>query len=85
MKKYIEKRAQKLAHYIVENGATVRQAAKEFSVSKSTVHKDLRHRLPDINAELYESVAEILQFNLSERHIRGGIATKEKYQHAKEK
>ncbi len=79
MKSYIEKRAQKLAHYIVASGATVRQAAKEFSVSKSTVHKDLRQRLPDINEPLYLKVAEILQFNLSERHIRGGIATKEKY------
>ena len=83
MKDYIEQRVMELAHYIVENNATVRQAASKFAVSKSTVHKDIRSRLLNIDLDLYDKVAKVLQFNLSERHIRGGIATKEKYQKLK--
>lgn len=80
VKDYIEARVLELAEYIIDNHATVRQAAKVFCVSKSTVHKDMRGRLQYIDPDRYERVAEVLQFNLSERHIRGGIATKEKYQ-----
>lgn len=80
LKDYIRTRVLELAEYIIEQHATVRQAAKQFSVSKSTVHKDMRSRLQYIDQNRYEQVAVILQFNLSERHIRGGIATKEKYQ-----
>ena len=83
MKDYIEQRVTELAHYIVDHNATVRQAAVRFAVSKSTVHKDIRSRLKNIDLDLYDQVAEVLQFNLSERHIRGGIATKEKYQKLK--
>lgn len=77
---YIDIRTIELAEYIVAHHATVRQAAAEFHISKSTVHKDLRSRLQNINADLYAQVSEILELNLRERHIRGGIATKEKYQ-----
>ena len=83
MKDYIEQRVTELAHYIVDHNATVRQAAARFAVSKSTVHKDIRSRLKNIDLDLYDQVAEVLQYNLSERHIRGGIATKEKYQKLK--
>ena len=77
---YIEDRVYEVAQYILDTGCTVRQAAKKFEISKSTVHKDLRERLPHINAELSEDVNRILDFNKSERHIRGGLATKRKYQ-----
>ena len=80
MSETLEQRACELAVYMIETGATVRAAAKHFGISKSTVHKDMRSRLQYIDQNRYEQVAEILQFNLSERHIRGGIATKEKYQ-----
>ena len=77
---YIEERVIKCAEYIVETGCTVRACSAHFSISKSTVHKDVTERLPYLNTELYEKVREILCFNLSERHIRGGIATRTKYQ-----
>lgn len=80
MKDYIEERAIQIANYIVENNATVRQTAKEFGISKSTVHQDVTVRLSRINPELYGKVKEILQKNKDERHIRGGMATKMKYQ-----
>lgn len=80
MWEYIEERAIKCAEYIVETGCTVRACSAHFNVSKSTVHKDVSERLRYIDAELYEKTREILNFNLSERHIRGGIATKEKYE-----
>lgn len=80
---YIEERVLKCAEYIVETGCTVRACSAHFSVSKSTVHKDVSERLLTINQELFEKVRKILNLNLSERHIRGGIATKEKYKHAK--
>lgn len=68
------------AEYIVKTDATVRACAKYFSISKSTVHKDVTERLKEIDGGLYESVKEVLQKNLSERHIRGGLATKRKYE-----
>lgn len=73
----VEERAVILGEYIVENRATVRAAAKVFSVSKSTVHMDVAERLRRIN--LYTEVREVLEVNKAERHIRGGQATKQKY------
>ena len=72
-------RARELAVYIIENRATVRVAAKQFGISKSTVHKDLSERLPHCNRALYEEVSAILAQNKAERHIRGGMATRQKY------
>ena len=74
-----EERACDLALYIIEHRATVRAAAKQFGISKSTVHKDLSQRLPAFNRTLYLQVKEILEINKAERHIRGGIATRRKY------
>ena len=79
MKEYIEERAVEIATYIIENNATVRQTAKKFGVSKSTVHKDVTERLIQVNRPLAEQAREVLEVNKSERHIRGGLATKEKY------
>ena len=79
MKTYISERVYELAKYIVENGATVRSAAKTFCVSKSTVHKDVTERLAECSPALYEEVKKVLDLNLNERHIRGGIATKNKF------
>ena len=79
MKENIEERACELAAYIIENRTTVREAAKKFGVSKSTVHKDIRERLPLYNRPLYLQVQEILEENKAQRHIRGGIATQRKY------
>ena len=83
MKSYIETRAVEIANYIVENNATVRQAAKQFGISKSTVHKDITDadRLLRIDPELAAKARHILDINKSERHIRGGLATREKYLH----
>ena len=81
MKDYIEERAMTIADYIIETNATVRQTAKKFGVSKSTVHKDVSDRLPHINPVLAVQVRQVLDVNKSERHIRGGMATREKYQH----
>ncbi len=75
----IEERACQLAVYIIETGATVRAAAKKFGISKSTVHKDLSQRLPQCHKGLYTQVRKVLDKNKAQRHIRGGIATKEKY------
>ena len=80
MKGNIEERACQLALYIIENKATVRGAAQRFGISKSTVHKDLSQRLPQYNKALYEQVKVILDTNKAQRHIRGGMATKKKYQ-----
>jgi putative DeoR family transcriptional regulator (stage III sporulation protein D) len=77
---YIEQRVLKCAEYIVETGCTVRACSAHFSISKSTVHKDVSERLQYIDIDLFEQVREILNLNLSERHIRGGNATKEKYE-----
>jgi putative DeoR family transcriptional regulator (stage III sporulation protein D) len=76
---YIEERVIRCAEYIVETGCTVRACSAHFSISKSTVHKDVSERLRYIDAELYEQVREVLNLNLSERHIRGGLATRDKY------
>ena len=76
---YIEERTIRCAEYIVATGCTVRACSAHFGVSKSTVHKDVTERLAFIDGELFEKVRKILNFNLSERHIRGGIATREKY------
>lgn len=81
MKEYIEERAVEIAEYIIEKKATVRQTAKRFGVSKSTVHKDVSERLLHINPSLAQEVRKILDVNKAERHIRGGLATKEKYLH----
>ena len=81
MKPYIEKRAVEICTYIVEKSATVRQAAKNFGVSKSTVHKDVAERLPQIDVELAKEARSVLDVNKSERHIRGGMATRKKYAH----
>lgn len=75
----IEKRACELAVYIIETGATVREAAKRFGISKSTVHKDLTYRLAQCNLHLYTQVRKIMEHNKQERHIRGGLATRKKY------
>lgn len=79
MKDYIAQRAMEIATYIIENNATVRQAAKKFGVSKSTVHKDAGERIGYINPVLAREVRKVLDQNKCERHIRGGMATKEKY------
>lgn len=75
----IEERACKLAVYMIETGATVRAAGKHFGISKSTVHKDLQQRLPKVNAQLYTQVRKVLDQNKTERHIRGGLATRKMY------
>ena len=75
-----DERPIRLAEYILEHKATVRQTAAEFGISKSTVHKDLSERLPGCNRSLWLQVKHILEQNKAERHIRGGNATKEKYQ-----
>ena len=80
----IEERACKLAVYIIETGATVRTTAQHFGISKSTVHKDLSQRLPRYNKRLYQQVRLILDVNKAQRHIRGGLATRRKYQQQKE-
>ena len=75
----IEERACDLAVYIIENRATVRSAATQFGISKSTVHKDLTERLPRLDPALYKQVRQLLDINKAERHIRGGLATRRKY------
>ncbi|MBQ8406183.1 MAG: sporulation transcriptional regulator SpoIIID [Clostridia bacterium] len=80
---YIEERVLKCAEYIMETGCTVRACSAHFSISKSTVHKDVSERLRYIDADLFERVREVLNLNLSERHIRGGIATRAKYEEKK--
>ena len=85
MKEYIEERAIEIAYYIIENNATVRQTAKTFGISKSTVHKDVAERLEKINPSLAAEVRKVLDVNKSERNIRGGLATREKYLHMEHK
>ena len=80
MTEELEKRACAVAVYMIETGATVRAAARHFGISKSTVHKDLSHRLKLYNHELYMQARQVLDLNKQERHIRGGMATKRKYQ-----
>ena len=81
VKDYIEERAVEIADYIIETKATVRQTAKKFGISKSTVHKDCTDRLQQINPSMARAVRSVLDINKQERHIRGGLATKEKYLH----
>ena len=80
MRTDIEERACDLALYIIEHRGTVRAAAKQFGISKSTVHKDLSERLPAFNRGLYLQVKQVLEENKAQRHIRGGMATKRKYE-----
>ncbi len=80
MKGIVEERAAMLGEYIIESKATVRSAAKKFGISKSTVHKDVSQRLKSVNPVLYKEVREILDTNKRQRHIRGGIATRNKYE-----
>ncbi|MBE6770851.1 MAG: sporulation transcriptional regulator SpoIIID [Ruminococcaceae bacterium] len=79
MKGIVEQRAIELAEYIIENKTTVREAAKKFGISKSTVHIDVSERLKKVNPSLYNDVRKILDINKAERHIRGGMATKQKF------
>lgn len=79
MREDIDQRARSLALYIIETGSTVRDAARRFGVSKSTVHKDLAERLYVIDRGLYEQARQILDKNKAERHLRGGEATRRKY------
>lgn len=81
MKEYIEERAVAIANYIIDHNATVRQTAQNFGVSKSTVHKDVAERLLYINPHLASEARKVLDVNKQERHIRGGLATREKYLH----
>lgn len=80
MQEYIRKRVVEICNFILESQATVRQAAGVFGVSKSTVHKDMTDRLPTINKQMAQEVKKILETNKAERHLRGGEATRKKYQ-----
>ena len=75
----MEQRAYELAVYMIENRTTVRAAAKKFGISKSTVHKDLTTRLPQLSGPLFQEVRALLYQNRAERHIRGGMSTRKKY------
>lgn len=79
MHQHIQERCLLIGQYIAENGATVRETARHFGVSKSSVHKDVTYRLPHINEALAKEARKVLNKNKSERHIRGGMATREKY------
>ena len=79
MKGIVEERAVELGRYILAHKATLRRAAKQFGVSKSTVHKDVAQRLRTIDPPLYRQVKQILEINKAQRHIRGGMATRAKY------
>lgn len=84
MKAYIEERVLESAKYIINNKATVRNCAKQFGISKSTVHKDVSERLNQVNPSMACKVRDVLEKNKSERHIRGGMATREKYRKVKQ-
>ena len=79
LKAYIEERAIEVANFIIYSNATVRETAKQFGISKSTVHKDVTERLEKINPKLAAEARKVLETNKAERHLRGGLATKEKY------
>ncbi len=79
MRFFVEERAVELGRYIVENNTTVRATAKQYGISKSTVHTDVSRRLERLDPVLFEQVREVLDINKAQRHIRGGLATKEKY------
>lgn len=80
MNGYLVKRVIEIAEYIVENNCTVREAAKAYGVSKSTVHKDCSERVYELDRELYKKVSKVLARNLAERHLRGGLATKQRFE-----
>lgn len=82
MQEYIRKRVMEVSRYIIESRSTVRQTAGVFGVSKSTVHKDITERLPQLNEVIAGEVKEVLENNKAERHLRGGMATKRKYEEA---
>lgn len=84
MKEYIERRVREEGEYIAKTGATVRMAAAEFRISKSSIHKDMTERLKELDPLLFLKVRRVLDNNLEERHIRGGMATKQKYKELKE-
>ncbi len=84
MNNRFKERAELIAEFVIETGATVRRAGEHFGVSKSTVHKDLTEKLPYINRVLYEEAAKVLKLNKSERHLRGGEATRIKYMKKRE-
>ena len=84
MTSIVEERAVELAEYMIGSGATVRKAAKKFGISKSTVHKDVSERLKYIDPQLHKQVKDVLETNKAQRHIRGGLATRKKYQEAHE-
>ena len=77
-----KERAEELGEYVIETGATVRAAALRFGISKSTVHKDITYKLKYLNPALYRDVKAVLERNKSERHLRGGEATRKKYLNA---
>ena len=81
LKSYIEERAVEVANFIIKSNSTVRETARKFGISKSTVHKDITDRVEKIDPELARSVRKVLEVNKAERHIRGGMATREKYLH----
>lgn len=85
MKGMVEERAVELGNYIIRHQTTVRAAAKEFGISKSTVHMDVAKRLQKINPQLYKEVKAVLDVNKAQRHIRGGLATQKKYAQLHEK
>ncbi len=84
MREFSDDRAVVLGEYIIDTGATVRAAAKKFHISKSTVHKDVSERLKKVDPQLYGRVRVVLNTNKAQRHIRGGLATREKYRAAKQ-
>lgn len=79
MKIYIEERVLEVSQFIIDTGSTIRQAAKQFGVSKSTIHMDVIQRLPVVNPIMAEQANNVLMLNKDERHIRGGLSTKIKY------
>ncbi len=79
MQEYIHQRVLEISRYILDTRATVRQVARNFGVSKSTVHKDLTERLPRINRNMARDVKKVLALNKAERHLRGGEATRRKF------
>ena len=85
MRFYGRERCEVLAEYVIDTKSTVRGTAKHFGISKSTVHKDLSQKLKYLNPRLYEDVKEILELNKSERHLRGGEATRQKYLKCRDK
>lgn len=85
MQEYIQRRVLEVSAYILDTQATVRQAASVFKVSKSTVHKDMTERLPSLDKQLAREVKNVLEYNKSERHLRGGMATRRKYKNCTRK